>query len=237
MADIKNPERQGFESSGGASGQGEGIREQAHEASAKAQEAAAAARDRVTEQAYSYADKGKQRLADTINDIAVSIREAGHKLHEEHQEGPAGYVDSTADQIERMARYLQQRDVHELYESVENTARQHPAAFIGATFAAGLLAARFLRSSTDRQRGSQSQSSSHPGGQSEAFPSYRASREPDLPTAPHNPARSRATDRPGEDKGSPSPDSPSNVSGPYPPESSQGTKPSSDQSSKGGESI
>ncbi|MFA9479810.1 hypothetical protein ACERK3_16110 [Phycisphaerales bacterium AB-hyl4] len=155
MADIKNPERQGFESSDEGQTQGERFGEQAREAVGRTREAASAASDRIGEKAHNLAEQGKSRLAQAISDIGVAIREAGHKLHDEQQEGPAGYVDQAADQVDSIASYLQNHDVQQLYGSVENTARQHPAIFIGATFACGLVAARFLRSSGKSRSGSQ----------------------------------------------------------------------------------
>lgn len=218
MADIKNPQRRGFESSGEEPGEGDGLREQASELADKGREAAAAARDRVGEQAYEYAERYKHRLAEAINDIALSIREAGHKLHDEQQQGAASYVDTTADQVERMARYLEQHDVNELYERIEDTARRHPGVFLGATFATGLVAARFLRSSAERRRSHRQQ----------ALPMKRESDEQGRTASAATSMFREAQQEAGGSKtgggsaNSPSPSKPSGTSGPYPPQGATG---------------
>ena len=57
------------------------------------------------------------------------------------------YVEKAADQIERFSGQLRQKDVSELLSDAQRFARQRPAVFIGAAFTAGVLAARFLKSS------------------------------------------------------------------------------------------
>jgi hypothetical protein len=42
---------------------------------------------------------------------------------------------------------VREKDVNEMLRDVQQFARRQPALFIGGSFAAGLLAARFLRSS------------------------------------------------------------------------------------------
>ncbi|MEX1016540.1 MAG: hypothetical protein WDZ31_07330 [Phycisphaeraceae bacterium] len=177
MADIKNPEHRGSESSGREPEHGfrEQAREKASEVTNKTRSAAASARDRVSHQAHDISEKGKHRAAEAIGDIATAIREAGHKLHDENQEGPARYVDQAADQIDSVARYLEQHDVNDLVESAEDMARRQPLIFLGAAFATGLIAARFLRSSSERS--SKRRSGSRQPETGASAPSYAAAEE------------------------------------------------------------
>ena len=49
-----------------------------------------------------------------------------------------------------MTGYLRERDLEGLLEDVEQFARRRPEVFLAGTFLAGLLLARFLKSSGER---------------------------------------------------------------------------------------
>jgi hypothetical protein len=59
----------------------------------------------------------------------------------------ADYVNKAADGIERWATQLRQQDLEDAVRAVEQFARRQPALFLGVAFGAGLMAARFLKSS------------------------------------------------------------------------------------------
>ena len=61
------------------------------------------------------------------------------------------YIERAAQQIERVAEYVQNADMGKMMSEVEDFARRRPAVFIGSAFAAGLLAARFLKSSREAE--------------------------------------------------------------------------------------
>jgi hypothetical protein len=63
-------------------------------------------------------------------------------------------MDSAVDQIERFAGYLRNRDVGQMVDDVERFARRQPGLFLGSAFTIGLLAARFLKSSSPSTSGS-----------------------------------------------------------------------------------
>lgn len=50
-------------------------------------------------------------------------------------------------QVERLARYLHDRDVRQVVSDVEDLARRSPGMFLGGAFVIGLAASRFLKSS------------------------------------------------------------------------------------------
>ena len=56
-----------------------------------------------------------------------------------------------SDQIEKLSKYVDTAELREVVDQVEDYARKHPAIFIGGVFAAGILAARFLKSSREDQ--------------------------------------------------------------------------------------
>lgn len=101
----------------------------------------------LADQAESVADKGKQRLASRLGDVAHAFHRTGEELRSEQQEGLSQLTDAVASRIERVASYLEGGDVRSMAAEVESFARRQPALFLGGAFTLGLFAARFLRSS------------------------------------------------------------------------------------------
>lgn len=88
----------------------------------------------------------KDRVSAALDELANTVRRVGIPLRDQ---SPAigGYVDQAADQLKRTADGLRERDIAELATEVEQFGRRYPGAFLATGFAAGLLAARFFRSS------------------------------------------------------------------------------------------
>ena len=63
-------------------------------------------------------------------------------------EGPiAEYVDTAASQVEQFANMLREQDLEQLMNTTAQFARRQPALFLGAAFALGFAATRFIKSS------------------------------------------------------------------------------------------
>lgn len=105
------------------------------------------AQQQASEKARSGVAQGKARAAEALSGIASSLLLSSQQLRDQNQEGVGRYVERAADQLDRVARYLQTAEPGELVDRVENFARRQPALFIGGAFALGLLGARFLKSS------------------------------------------------------------------------------------------
>lgn len=90
----------------------------------------------------------KTRATDGIASVAQAIRQSTARLRDERHDSIAEYVDRGAEQLERLSGYLQQKDAAELWSDAQRFARRRPAVFIGSAFVAGLVAARFLKSSS-----------------------------------------------------------------------------------------
>jgi len=58
------------------------------------------------------------------------------------------YTETLSQQVEKLSGYLERQDLSGLMSDVERFARRNPAIFLGGAFALGILAARFLKSST-----------------------------------------------------------------------------------------
>ena len=105
--------------------------------------------DRVRSTATAQLSTQKNRATDGLGSIAHAVRQTTQPLRENQQDTIAQYVDKAADGIERLAVQLRDKDVSELVADVERFAKRQPAVFIGTTFAIGLLAARFLKSTRE----------------------------------------------------------------------------------------
>jgi hypothetical protein len=144
-----------------ASSKSEGLVDQAKQA---AENVAGQAREQVTTQVAARKDKA----VETIGGVADALRKTRSNLPDE---GPLPAIaDQAADTVERIAEYLQSRNLGDLIGEVERFARREPAIFLGSAFAMGLLGGRFLKSSRTHLS----------GGDVDRF-AYDESYEPDEP--------------------------------------------------------
>jgi hypothetical protein len=93
--------------------------------------------------------KQKDQAADRLGGVAGALRDVGNRLQEQDKAAGVGqYATRAADQVDRLSRYLRDRDLNTFFRDTETFARRHPDVFLGGTFLAGLLLARFLKSSS-----------------------------------------------------------------------------------------
>ena len=139
---------------GGEGTQPPTLREQAADLGRQAGRGARQVATEAQVQAESRLDRGRHEAAHTLASVATRLRESGTNLRGADAQDFAGeYVQRAAEQIERAAKYVQDADIREVVDQVEDFARRRPAVFIGAAFAAGILAARYLKSSREAQQG------------------------------------------------------------------------------------
>jgi hypothetical protein len=98
--------------------------------------------------------EGKSQVADQIGAVAHAFRQAGNQLRTEGQgQRLAGLTDAMARQADEAADYLRRADGEVLRQDVERLTRRQPALVLGGAFVAGLIGARFLKSSERRRAG------------------------------------------------------------------------------------
>ena len=105
--------------------------------------------DRVRDGASSQISQQKDRASDGLTSLARAVRQSTQSLRDNQQGTVAQYVERAADRIEQFSTTLRERNLKDLARDTERFARRQPAVFIGAAFAAGVLAARFLKSSSE----------------------------------------------------------------------------------------
>jgi hypothetical protein len=103
---------------------------------------------RVRESASAQLSNQKNKATEGLGSVAQAVRQSTQQLREQQHDTLAGYVESAADQIERLSQRLRSKEVSELLNDVQNLARRQPAAVIGGAFLLGLLGVRFLKSSS-----------------------------------------------------------------------------------------
>jgi ElaB/YqjD/DUF883 family membrane-anchored ribosome-binding protein len=126
------------------------VRDKANEVKHKISEQARTRMQEAREKAGSAIDERKSELAGSMTSVAGAVRQSTDQLRAEGHDRIAGYAESLAQQFDRAAGYLRDRDPRALREDLESIARRQPALLIGAAFAIGIFAARFLKSS-DRE--------------------------------------------------------------------------------------
>jgi hypothetical protein len=106
--------------------------------------------DGAKQRAVSAIDDKKDTAAQSLGTVAEALREAANKLGE-GEAGPLGTsAESAAEQVDKIARYLREKDLQSLSRDAQTFARRHPEVFLGGAFLAGIMAARFLKSSAPR---------------------------------------------------------------------------------------
>ena len=126
--------------------------------------------DRVRHTAAAQLSSQKTRATDTLGSVAAAIRQSSQPLRDNNQAMLADYAGKAADQLEQFSLRLRERNLTELMDDAKRFARRQPALFVGVAFAAGVIAARFLKSSPDGQRRFRTEAldyvpaTRHPGG-------------------------------------------------------------------------
>jgi hypothetical protein len=159
MATRNTSGNEGARNQGGNPGQGAGqagtsppaLKQQAADLGRKATEGAREVATQVQSEARNRVELGKQEAATTLSTVASTLLQSGMQLRDDQQNMAGEYVERAARQIERAANYVQNADLRQMVDEVEHFARRRPALFVGSAFAAGLLAARFLKSSRTTQ--------------------------------------------------------------------------------------
>jgi ElaB/YqjD/DUF883 family membrane-anchored ribosome-binding protein len=137
----------------------------------KAKDTAGQAYEMAAEKAAEKLDEQKAVVTSGLASVADSIKQVGETLREtDEQTGvteiTAKYGDRLAGQIEQISNYFEKNDLRGIVGDVEDFARKNPAVFIGGAFALGILAARFLKSSTPSAAETQSAPTAEGSGRS-----------------------------------------------------------------------
>ena len=154
---VPNPtnwQRAGQENLGGGQGAATQVKEQAKGLASEAKQEALGMASQAQDHVQNLVGERKDRAAEQLGSFAGSLREAARKL----EDGDGGatalgrYAQTAADQVDRVSQYLRDRDLTTFVRDAETFARRHPDVFLGGTFIAGLILARFFKASERRHQ-------------------------------------------------------------------------------------
>lgn len=144
---------------------------------------------KAVDRVHSELDARKGTAATQAKSVASSIQRAAGEL----DEGAPAWLKSTfqqgADQIQRFADALDQKDSRQLMNEVQSFARERPGAFLAACAAAGFAAARIFKAGGDSTTGQ---------GQQQQFGSSSFGDEPSFPTSQQPQTTTFPATSPGE---------------------------------------
>ena len=115
---------------------------QAKDIAGQASDKASSIVDQVKDKAIGAAESQKAGVADQIENLAGAVRKSGEHFSGQ-QDWIAGAIERGAAELSTLAASLRENDVSALFGQARTFARQQPAVFIGASFAAGFALARF----------------------------------------------------------------------------------------------
>ena len=103
--------------------------------------------DSAKGQATSFADQRKDTAAQSIADLASSLRDTSGNFRE--QPSLQAFVGSAADGLDQLASGLRDRSFGDIYDDLESFARRQPVALGAGAALVGFFLARFIKSSAE----------------------------------------------------------------------------------------
>jgi hypothetical protein len=100
-------------------------------------------------------DARKGNAADQAKSVSNAIQTAAGQLDESAPTWLKSAFQQGADQIQRFAETIEQKDSRQILNEVQNFARERPALFLGACAAAGFAAARIFKAGGEEQASQQ----------------------------------------------------------------------------------
>jgi ElaB/YqjD/DUF883 family membrane-anchored ribosome-binding protein len=127
----------------------------------KVQEGGKELAETVQEQASQAKEMGRSKLSEQLDErttqigtqarsFAGALRQTGQQMGPESDD-TARLTSGMADRLERVGGYLERARGDEMLRDVERFARERPWLVAGAAAAAGLVASRFLKASSERR--------------------------------------------------------------------------------------
>lgn len=109
--------------------------------------------DSAREQAAGYVDHRKDNVAQSVSDLAHSLRESTSSFSD--RPNIRAFVDNAAEGLDQLADSIRERSFTDIFNDVEDVMRERPAIVAAVSVAVGFLTARFIKSSAEDMRHSQ----------------------------------------------------------------------------------
>ena len=102
-------------------------------------------KQQATERARQYADDGKARASDALDELSRIVEEAAAQVDDRLGEQYGGYARQAAQAVSGFATNLREREVEDLYEDARDYVRKSPAVAIGIAAAVGFALIRVVK--------------------------------------------------------------------------------------------
>lgn len=119
------------------------------ETTSAAKEQAKRTANQVGEQAKQTVDSRMTEVGHEIGSVADAVRQTSYEIGDENQT-LSKYGERLAEQLEGISSYLNEKGVEDVLDDLQDFARRKPVVFLGGAFMLGIMAGRFVRSSSER---------------------------------------------------------------------------------------
>jgi len=110
------------------------------------------ATDQALGRAREQVDTRSTQVGQQMLSVADAARQVGENLRgEPGQEQPAKVVDAVAERVERLGGYLERTDSNSLLDEIDRLGRRSPTALVAGGVVVGIIAARFLKASSENR--------------------------------------------------------------------------------------
>lgn len=123
------------------------VKDEVQRLAAEAREGSARVAFQAKEQASQLASRATEQTAQRLNSLATALRSAAQQLETDDAAGFGRYAGIAADQVDKVSGYIEGKDLGQLVRDTQTFARRHPDLFLGGAFVAGVMLARFIKSS------------------------------------------------------------------------------------------
>jgi seryl-tRNA synthetase len=104
----------------------------------------------VKDRAQSVIEEGKGKITSSLDAVASTLSKTTAELQSSELGQLAPYGEKLQYWTQGLSDYLKNANASDLLSDAESLARRQPAVFLGGAFVVGLLAARFLKSSSSQ---------------------------------------------------------------------------------------
>jgi hypothetical protein len=109
-------------------------------------------RQTATDRARQYADDGKARASDSLDELSRAVEEAAQMIDERLGEQYGDYARRAAEAVTTFSTNLREREVEDIYQDVAGYVRKSPGVAIGAAAIVGFTLVRLLRAGMEQDQ-------------------------------------------------------------------------------------
>jgi ElaB/YqjD/DUF883 family membrane-anchored ribosome-binding protein len=117
---------------------------------------AGALRDQAGERVREFADSGKTRASEALDQLSRVVGETAETIDERMGDEYGDYARKAADAVSGLADSLRRQDLDALYDNVRSAVRKSPVVAVGIAAIVGFTLVRLIKSGVEEGRGGES---------------------------------------------------------------------------------